>query len=281
LKRNGTSWTETQILTPSDNPAVGRSSVSVDVEGDDIVVGASYRGAVYVFALNGANVWEETDTIEASDGARGHGFGTSVDLSGGRIAVGACDGQAYGGLAYVYTRSSGPDSFYETALFQGDTTGDDFFGYQVAIVGDTAVVGALFNDNKNGAAYVFKRDPADESWSQATKLTSSESNGERLGSSVAISGDFVVAGALFSNLAARHAGAVFVFKNPTGTSQSSGGNKGGFRMTLRPCLLMIVTFLSIIWTIRRESGPVFGLRAIFRNTSGDYKACKAVELTTV
>jgi hypothetical protein len=100
--------------------------------------------------------------------------------------------------AYVYTRSSGPDSFTGTALLQGDTTGDDFFGYQVAIVGDTAVVGAPFHDNENGAAYVFKRDPADESWSQATKLTSSVSNGERLGDSVAISGDFVVAGAQFS-----------------------------------------------------------------------------------
>jgi hypothetical protein len=214
FERIGTNWSETQILTPSDNAVGGLFGTDVDLEGDAIVVGAygrnSEKGAVYILALNDANVWEETgDIIEASDGTSGDRFGESVALSGSRIAVGAPSANN-NGQAYVFTRSFGPD-LQETAMLQGDAAGSDFFGNSVAIFGDTAVVGARAHDTSNGAAYVFKRDPVHHSWSQATKLTSSEGAGEVLGSNVAISGDFVVAGAFESDLAAPDVGAVYVF----------------------------------------------------------------------
>jgi hypothetical protein len=205
FERSDSSWNQTQILTPSDDPVDAFFGASVELEGDTIVVGANGRnsnmGAVYVFWLNDANTWEETKILQASDGTSDLFFGTSVALTGSNIAVGA-----YGAnKAYVYT---GPD-FQETKLLQGDGTLNDFFGYSIAILGDTAVVGAPFGDN--GAIYVFKR--TDDSWCQVTKLTSSESNRETLGYAVTISRDFVVSGAIQSDLAA--AGAVYVFvKDP-------------------------------------------------------------------
>jgi hypothetical protein len=76
-------------------------------------------------------------------------------------------------------------------LLQGDATGLDMFGWSVTIFGDTAV--ALSYDDYTRAAYIFKRDATDDSWSQAKKLTSSESDDdEYLGSGVAISGDYVI-----------------------------------------------------------------------------------------
>jgi hypothetical protein len=211
FERSGTSWSETQILVNRDID--GLFGAAVDLEGDVIVVGAygrkSQTGAVYVFMLNGEKVWEKTDIIEASDGANGDTFGYSVALSGSRIAVGAPFANS-NGQAYVYTRYSGPD-FEETALLQGDSTGDDQFGFSVAIIGSTVVVGAPQHDSSNGASYVLKRDPTDDSWSQVTKLTSSESNDEKLGTAVAISGDSVVAGAADSSLAGNHKGAVYAF----------------------------------------------------------------------
>jgi hypothetical protein len=64
FERSDIDWSQTQILTPSDNAADGQFGYAVDVEGDMIVVvpfkantytapfPLSRNGAVYVFALN-------------------------------------------------------------------------------------------------------------------------------------------------------------------------------------------------------------------------------------
>jgi hypothetical protein len=214
FERSGTkTWSETTILTPSDGANNGQFGYTVDVEGDAIVGGAPGRnssmGAVYVFNLNATSkVWAETKIMEASDGVSGDQFGYSVALSGTSFVVGAIRSNNLNGSAYVYT---GLD-FEETKLIQGDATGRDRFGSSVALFGDTAVVGAPFHDGSDGAGYIFVRSGKDDSWSQTTKLTSSENNGEKFGWAAAISGDFVAAGAASSSLAADSAGAVYVFE---------------------------------------------------------------------
>jgi hypothetical protein len=214
FERSGTTWNETTILTSSDISG-GQFGFAVDVEGDGIVVGAVSRnvdrGAVYVFALNDAKTWDQTDIVTASDDAINDQFGYSVALSGSSIVVGARFATSNNGKAYVFTRSFGRD-LEENKLLQGDASGKDGFGYSVALLGDTAVVGAWYHDSDNGACYIFKRDPTNDSWSQTTKLTSPENNAELLGAAVAISGDFVVAGAPGSSLAGPTRGAAYVFE---------------------------------------------------------------------
>ena len=106
----------------------------------------------------------------------------------------------------------------------------DEFGVSVAVSGDTAVVGAYFEDKPAaggrpaiqfaGAAYVFKRSGA--TWSEQARLTPSnaEANVNFFGFSVAVSGDTVVvgaqgedsaAGAAPSDISAANAGAAYVF----------------------------------------------------------------------
>ena len=77
---------------------------------------------------------------------------------------------------------------------------DDRFGGDVAVSGDTAVVGASREDGGGsdaGAAYVFRRDQGGAGiWGEVTKLTASDAQaGDFFGNSVAISGDTVVVGA--------------------------------------------------------------------------------------
>lgn len=82
----------------------------------------------------------------------------------------------------------------EQKLLAGDGAENDRFGDAVAIDGDTAVVGAFNDEGGRGAVYVFKR--AGDSWMQTSKLTASDgAAGDRLGISVAIDGDTIVAGA--------------------------------------------------------------------------------------
>ncbi|PYS74673.1 MAG: hypothetical protein DMF69_01095 [Acidobacteria bacterium] len=78
-----------------------------------------------------------------------------------------------------------------------DGTAFDYFGWSVAISGDTAIVGAHEDDEGGtfqGSAYIFVRNGAE--WTQQQKLTVNEDgfSGDRFGFSVAISGNTVVVG---------------------------------------------------------------------------------------
>jgi hypothetical protein len=98
---------------------------------------------------------------------------------------------------------------------------EDLLGWSVAIDGNTVVVGAMqqsFYGSLPGAVYVFVK-PA-SGWANLTQtatLTASDQNttgyGNGLGTSVAISGDTIIAGAPLGGTAA-HAGAIYVYVRP-------------------------------------------------------------------
>jgi uncharacterized delta-60 repeat protein len=118
----------------------------------------------------------------------------------------------------------------------------DFFGSSVAVSGDTVVVGSPYEDSIStgvnsipndaaewsGAAYVFVRNGAG-AWSQQAYLKASNTDAmDQFGSSVAISGDTIVIGALDEDSKAtgvngvqsddsfHDAGAAYVFTRPAG-----------------------------------------------------------------
>jgi len=90
----------------------------------------------------------------------------------------------------------------QAELTASDGDSDDEFGDSVAVSGDTIVVGAPLHHDDDGAVYVFTR-PA-SGWQNATEtavlsLPSTSAIQAKLGSSVAISGDTIVAGAAWYN----------------------------------------------------------------------------------
>jgi hypothetical protein len=109
-----------------------------------------------------------------------------------------------GGLALVGTANTANGQCVERHFFASDGGSTDFFGHSAAISGDTAVVGAWF-ENNTGAAYVFERSGA--TWIQQAHLVGAPS--ETFGASVAISGDTLVAGAVGAE-------AVYVFERNAG-----------------------------------------------------------------
>jgi len=177
-------WGEVKKLTASDAFGGDRFGSSVAVSVDTAVVGAYHEdggagdllpdaGAAYVFGRNqgGADNWGEVKKLTASDAQAGDLFGWSVAVSAGTAVVGAFyeDGGAgdplsNAGAAYVFQRNQGgADNWGETKkLTASDAQADDSFGYSVAVSGDTAVVGAGWEDTGGdmaGAAYVFREPP--------------------------------------------------------------------------------------------------------------------------
>ncbi len=99
-------------------------------------------------------------------------------------------------------------------LTASDGAASDHFGISVATSGDTAIVGALGNDD-NGSAYVFTR--TGTVWGQQDKLTADDGAADdAFGSSVAISGDTVIVGAHHDDDKGNSSGSAYVFTR-TGT----------------------------------------------------------------
>ena len=82
--------------------------------------------------------------ITGSDSAGSDWYGLSVALSGDTAIVGARR-NAYRGAAYVYVRSGGTWT-QQQKLISADLAANDHFGISVAIAGDTALVGASYDD---------------------------------------------------------------------------------------------------------------------------------------
>jgi hypothetical protein len=161
----------------------------------------------------------ETTELTAEDGATGDYLGGSVAVSGNMIVAGAptrkVGSNPNQGELYVFEEQG--SGWKQTAeLTAKDGALDTEIGTSVAVSGNTIVAGASGREEERGAAYVFERSGAGSSWAQVAELTASDAvRYDRLGWSVAIAGDAVVAGAPVHKVGSEAgAGAVYVFEKP-------------------------------------------------------------------
>ncbi len=105
----------------------------------------------------------------------------------------------------------------ESKVIPDNGAAEDIFGQDVAVAGNTMVVGARWKDvsaTDDGAAYIYERTPA--GWQQVAQLsiTDDVENGSFFGETVDISADgtTVVVGALALNAPGTDSGAVYVFR---------------------------------------------------------------------
>lgn len=231
LPVHATGIPEDYELTASDASAADGFGVSVSLSGDTAVVGATSddapafnSGSAYVFVRTGDG-WSEQTKLTASDGAEGDSFGR-VSIAGNTAVIGAPndDDAGFGsGSAYVFVRD-GTSWSEQAKLTASDAGASEVFGISVAVSGETAVVGAHFDDapyHDSGSAYVFVRDGT--TWSEQAKLTANDVSADAyFGGSVAIEGDTIVIGANGDDGAGTDAGAAYVFvRNGTIWSQQA------------------------------------------------------------
>lgn len=110
-------WGQIKKLTASDLGDGEFFGYSVDIDGANIVVGASWaagggteRGQAYLFSKDegGVDNWGQAQRFRASDGANGDWFGWSIAVSGSYILVGASGEDGAGtdrGAAYLFRKT--------------------------------------------------------------------------------------------------------------------------------------------------------------------------------
>ncbi len=220
--------------------AYGEESAARGIDGDQDDNSLPDAGAVYVFRRSGAS-WQQEAYIKASNTEREDGFGRSVALDGDTLVVGApyedssattVDGDQddnsapYTGAVYVFRRSG--TSWHQEAYIKGsnDIDARPWFGWSVALDGDTLAVGAFYSEG--GSAYVFRR--SGTSWHQEAFFQGANADaGDEFGRSVALDGDTLAVGAPREDSgatgingdegddSATDSGAVYVFRR-SGTS---------------------------------------------------------------
>lgn len=202
--RSGTVWSLQAKLMASDAAAADDFGWSVAISGDTAIIGAdgddnaggSNAGSAYVFVRSGT-VWSQQAKLLASDAAANDDLGYAVALDGNTAVVSSTQ-HAPGGAAYVFVRN-GTVWTQQSRLLASDAAAGDGFGISVGISGDSAIIGAWNNAhagiNFAGAAYVFER--TGTTWGQQAKLIASDATTlQLLGTSVAISGETAMAGAI-------------------------------------------------------------------------------------
>ncbi len=214
-------WGQIKKITIPDGVPFENFGRSLVIKGDTLFIGAladDKQGAVYLFERNqgGADNWGQIKKIIADDGEIGDNFGKSVAIDGDTLLVGAYRDDNYQGSAYLFKRNrGGSDNWGQVKKFTADDGApDDWFGWSVAIDGDTIIIGAQGDDDKTynaGAAYLFERNQdGPDNWGQVKKFTASDwAADDNFGVSVTISGDTIIIGAFNDD---NDQGAVYLFE---------------------------------------------------------------------
>ncbi len=228
LYNNGTNW-ETIARLTSSVPNRGSSfGWSVCMTDSVIVIGSRLDTSVYVFEKP-ADGWKdmtETAILNPSDEIS-NSFGYSVDMSENTIVVGdphrTDNVMPVIGSVYLFEMPEGGwvDTTETATLSASDGEDYDNFGHDVAIFENTVVVGARgdkdFGDY-SGSAYIFEK--PENGWHDTTetaKLTPSTGQPrQNFSSSMDISEDIIVIGALGDSYTGDFTGAAYLFEKPLG-----------------------------------------------------------------
>jgi hypothetical protein len=197
-------------------------------------------GAVYVF-VRSDGTWTQQAYLRAFNAGIDDFFGQSLSLSGDVLAVGAPaedataagdafnNGLSNSGAVYVYTRSASTWTI-QSRLKAPNAGEDDRFGSAVAISPEFLAISATSEDNdsgnlqtdnnngfNDGAVYLYVPNGMDWTLDEYLKASTTDS-GDNLGTSLAISGNTLVAGAEFDGQTGRCA--VFTHDGSTWSEQA-------------------------------------------------------------
>lgn len=236
-------WAELDQKLPAAASNEDRFGTAVALDDNWMAVGAPKSsvfgnpeiGRVYLYERNagGANKWALSYTFGGGADWSNH-FGAALALNRERLAVGLPDGDSqqtphFTGQVKLHERNKDGSNAWGVVATCLPADGADYdqFGSAIALEDDILVVGAPVNDAEGaaaGAAYVFMRNQGGSNrWGQVLRLEPTGLDAaDRFGTSVAIEGDTIAVGAPLENDGAGADGAVYLFRQNQGGSNTWG-----------------------------------------------------------
>lgn len=233
--RSGNSWSEDQILYPSD-PVVNNyfgvdnalnedgTVAAIAATGDD--TSATDSGAVYIFTKSNGT-WSQETKLKITNGgpnASDNWGGVSLSDDGLTLSAGTSNDDStasQSGAVYVFNKSGG--TWSQTVKLKASNAGvNDKLGGRTRIsgTGDTIVSGAREEDTGTtnaGSAYIFTLNNG--TWTQRQQIQASDrASGDLFGDSVGISKDGTVisVGAVLEHGGGTDSGSAYIFRGTGG-----------------------------------------------------------------
>jgi len=282
-------WTQEAKLTASDAASGDAFGRGVSIDGDTALIGApggffgSVTGSAYVFVRDDG-MWTQVAKLLATDGMANDQFGRNVSVTASSAAtalIGAPGGgfQTRFGLAYVFVGDDG--MWTQEAKFTAgiDATVGDRFGFNVSIDGDTALIGAIEENDPvgSGSAYVFVRNDDDSSddgiWTQEAKLLATDGmTGDLFGFGVSVRDDTALVGAILDSDAGFGTGSAYLFVRDDGmwtqeakltASDGAGFDLFGYSVSISDDTILIGAWLN------DDKGTSSGSAYIFEDPEDD------------
>lgn len=203
-------------IIADDGDHLDRFGASVAATDNLAIIGAPYdddhaadSGSVYIFDLTTGQLLRK---LTATNGGISDQLGISVASDGSIVVAGAHFDDERGssaGAAYVFNAMTGEQVF---KLLAQDAEPGDHFGTSVALSGNTAVIGAPWDDDlqrEHGSAYLFDV----TSGSQIAKLLPAGGIGnDEFGGSVGIDGHVAIIGARFDDERFDNSGSAYLWR---------------------------------------------------------------------
>lgn len=222
---NGSTWSTLAKLLPSDPQQGAKFGKIVKISGDWIAVVSEREGTtpakIYLYKKPATGWADATETAQIHFTPSGLTYLSDIDLDDELLVVTSESQEA----AFIYTKGTGDwTSNHQpiATLTPSNLTGYSGFGIDVKIEGDVIVIPNPYQDvpgnDEAGTIYVYEKPST--GWASSTEtaqLTLSNSQeSHRMGISIDIEGDVIVAGSPFmSSIASNiNTGAVVVFQKP-------------------------------------------------------------------
>ena len=194
---------------------------SVAMEGNYALIGSygdrdkgDRSGSAYLFDTN---TGQQLQKFGASDGASLDHFGWSVALDGNYALIGSRwdeDKGPHSGSAYLFDITTGEQL---RKFIAPDGVTDAQFGWSVALEGDKALIGAIWDDDqgeKSGSAYLFDIN----SGGLVKKYIAPDgAASEIFGNAVAMNGNYALIGSRGDSDNGSYSGSAYLFDISTGT----------------------------------------------------------------
>jgi hypothetical protein len=220
-------WEEQGKLLAGDGEEFEQFGYAVAMDGDTVAVGAyladgveSLSGAAYVFERSRER-WSETQKLLPSEGDTSDRFGFAASVMANTALVGApfaIEDRARTGAAFVFVRDRRGRWQEQDRLVPSDGRDGDQFGTALATTSDVCVIGspgAQGTVASSGAAYLFAKEG--DRWREVSKIYTADGlSGDAFGSSVSLSGDYIVIGAPGYDGEASNSGAAYFFVRTNG-----------------------------------------------------------------
>jgi VCBS repeat-containing protein len=253
-------WGRIRKLIPASPQSTSILGSAVAIEGDTIVAGGeghdesgfgTNSGGLWIFVkdLGGADTWGQVTggRIPTPGLTAGDSLGAAVDVSGD-IVVAGMPTEDSGGEVHIYYRNRGGANNWGhlKAIVGSDVVAGHRFGSDVAISGDTIVVGTPHDSANRGAAYVFERNEGGaDNWGQTQKLVAADgANGHQFGDHLDVEGSNLVVSATqaFGSGKAYHfteSGGTWTQQQRFGASDGAGGDAFGGAVALSGSTVII------------------------------------------